>query len=377
MSINDVIQKKQECLPVSYLGKLTDYYYYNDMLLSSKHYKAFNNVFGNLTVSEKPVDYFVVKQKGIDKKLSRFYIKREMDAVIDEIYRKHKDAPFVLHIDGPRITGKSHLVERYGLRNYNTIISINALNLEFNDNLDLNQLIADTVKSQGILDFTEDKNSVLIIDDFYRDSQSVIKWLEKQDIRIDVVVIHSYNLKDSDRRQLAKSDAADTLRIHAMSYKDIDTFCKTSNLYVFNEEIYQRIGGLPLTVKLYLRTGDMEAVEKYSEEVSAQLLNSFSSDEENFLYKIIVSYLFEKKINLAEILPYYWSITELDAFMNKYLSLGIIEFEDGKWKLTDMSYLNYLQKKVGLHVAKEFSLCYNDYVIKTSQITACSGIVAS
>jgi len=359
--ITDKIAEKNKIRQILYQGSPTDYYYLNEMVTSGSNVAQLKKIKG--VEIEGTIDYLKIKETRMVKQLSRFYISRNLDKELDAIYQAHINEKFRLYIDGSRITGKSHAIARYGLRNYDTVVTIMTVN--FDESKSLEELVKETVKSSAILDYSEDKRTLIVIDDIDKDYKTFTTWLNKQSLKNDVVVIFNYIIPFNMRANLFGPNS-EVVRVHPLSFDEIKN-SRDIRLLNFTKSDYKRIGGLPPSIIHSMPFGEDKdnKIIDYIDQIPEQMLAHIGGMDKHVAIQLITSMLCPEYTFSP---PHYWVASRINKLIECINSLGILEFEDGRWRFIDALYFKYFLKNMHPSIANKKSACYNDYVIKSSQL---------
>ena len=354
-----IMNNSDIAIPINLDGVFTGKYYYNELIVDKKTIDILSH--NSMDVQcLGAIEYSEIKQRERVKQESRYYIKRDLDDRLAQLYNRHKDEQYILFVDGPRLTGKTHLIERYALRHYDSVLHMIAINFQSLEGKSFYEELKR--QNENVLSFEKSKNTVLIIDDIYSDLENLVKWVQEAGVAFDVIFIYSQIIPTDLRVNITQNSNYEAIRVHSLTYKEIsnDELAREK----ITKDIYRQIGGRVLTVASFLKSGNLESAIVHAQETVEQLISSTLHREENIIVKYMTSIVNDSKTyNYLEELQFTWGASDSCKWRERLLTLGIVENERGQLKFTDYSFLHYLSKKISRPIEIKDYKKYNKFVL--------------
>lgn len=223
-------------------------------------------------------------------------LERDVQRNLEEWKRKRHHT--VLQVEGPRQVGKTHEVKKFAYRHYQQVIYINLVRDEygFEDLMDQESFMELYCQKAGVGKFSNDENSVLVIDEIQERSQvyNAIRDLREK-LSCDIIVSGSYLARTVNSRDFFLPAGIAYLKMVPLSFRefcraiglekqlaeldlfggsDTETYAKLEEAY----EVYRHIGGYPQVVTTYLKTGSQSDCM----EVLEDLVRTFTAESSRF-----------------------------------------------------------------------------------------------
>lgn len=234
---------------------------------------------------------------------------------------KKKDSGLVLELEGARQVGKTYILNKFAVENYQNYFYINMLQSSGKEFLQCLQKTKEWEPGQmrrehpihdafALYDgrFKDTKDTIVVIDEI-QESAEVYSCIRQfaRDFQCYFIVTGSYLGKTLEKEYFLPAGDVEKLVLNSLSYEEFlyavgkyDLYEEAdlygeSNHSIYDElkhwyEVYLKIGGYPAVVKTYLETGDFAACE----EVLLQIVHIFMDESSRYFDSILDISLFEQ-----------------------------------------------------------------------------------